>query len=99
MVYISAADTTYLWVARPDDAVMLSLPLGANALEEAILDLREGLDPTGMETIDDIPLYDTELAHELFLKLFAPARPWLKAYAISLWCLTVRYKACRRAFW
>ena len=80
LAYVIGEKESYLWVVRADRAKMHRVGLGRAALDAAVKELRDGLDPTGLviRNIDDIPPFDTTKAHELYRKLFAPAEPMLE---------------------
>ena len=76
-------DRTYLWVVRKDGAEMHSLEIGADALADAVSELRAGLDPFSVETLKfkKFPRFDTTRAYELYSKMFAPTEPLLEGAA------------------
>jgi CHAT domain-containing protein len=79
----SGNDRTYVWVFRQDGAVeFASVPLGTDALRKKVGKLREALEPN-VATIDDIPAFDTALAHELYELLLKPVEAgWKPAHTI-----------------
>jgi tetratricopeptide (TPR) repeat protein/CHAT domain-containing protein len=79
LVYLAADKETFLWVVRKDQAWMLSLDMGRQALTTAVRDLRDGLDPsaTGVSSLASIPAFDVAAAFALYQKIFAPAEPLL----------------------
>ncbi|HIJ43006.1 MAG TPA: tetratricopeptide repeat protein, partial [Rhodospirillaceae bacterium] len=78
VAYLGAEDRTFLWVVRKASAEMKRLDIGRNELTEAVAELRGGLDPVDVETVKDIPPFDTTKAFEIYQKIFAPAEPLLK---------------------
>ena len=71
-------EKTLLWVVRRDRAEMHTLDIGHDALEEAVKDLRAGLDSTGLSSLSDIPAFDTTKAFQLYNQIFATAEPLLE---------------------
>ena len=78
LAYVTAPKETFLWVVRRERAGMRRLDIGTDDLNEAVAELRGGLDLSGVYTLADIPSFDTTRAFELYGKLFAPAEPLLK---------------------
>ena len=80
LAYMTASNETFLWVARPESAAMLRLDIGREALADAVMTLRAGLDPSAAEvaTLADIPAFDTERAFQLYGRVFAAAEPMLE---------------------
>jgi CHAT domain-containing protein len=63
---------SFVW-AVPKEGPVGFAPIGANAadIERLVRRLREALEPKG-ETVEDIPQFDIQLAHELYAKLLKP---------------------------
>ena len=74
LAYMVAGEETLLWVVRRDDAQLFSLEIGQEALDEAVVDLRIGLDPS----LTAKPAFDTTQAFKLYNKIFAAAEPLLE---------------------
>jgi CHAT domain-containing protein/Tfp pilus assembly protein PilF len=68
-------DATHLWVVRRDRAEALTLPAARDALTNAIAALRNGVELAG--TGASLPVFDVELAYQLYQGLLAPAAPLL----------------------
>jgi len=77
LAYLAGDKFTYLWVARKNRARIFRLDIGGEALGEAVINLRSGLDPNGIIGISDIPAFDTARAFELYGRIFAAAEPLL----------------------
>ncbi len=56
---------------------MHRVEVGADELLEAVAKLREGVDLFGVGRIEDLPRFDTRVAHDLYQKLLAPVEPLL----------------------
>jgi CHAT domain-containing protein len=78
LVYAVAKRQSYLWVIRRGGAAMFVLPVAAEDLDDAVASLRADLDPTGIQTLQDIPRFSTTEAHALYQQFFAPAEELLK---------------------
>ena len=78
LIYLVDDSSTYVWVGRRDRAGLFRTDIGREDLDEEIADLRSTLDPTGMESLDDIFPYDTSSAHFLYKRLVEPAAPLLE---------------------
>ena len=63
---------SFVWVV-PKDGPIGFAPVAANAadIERLVRRLREALEPKG-ETVEEIPQFDIQVAHELFAKLLKP---------------------------
>ena len=48
------------------------IDLGSKELDEAVTALREGLDPTNVRTLENIPSFNTTRAFALYQKTFQP---------------------------
>ena len=77
IAYLVDHAATYVWVITSERAQMLSAKLGREALDEAVAELRRGLDLTGVMALEDIPSFDTNVAYDLYQQVFAPAEPLL----------------------
>jgi CHAT domain-containing protein len=72
--YLVGEDETFLWVVRNGRVEMKRLDIGQAALDEAVRDLRAGLDLG----LSDLPAFDTTQAFKLYGQVFAAAEPLLK---------------------
>lgn len=61
---------TYVWVVRRDGLDWRRLNINAAQLSDAVQNLRESLEPFGIESPDDIPPFDTNAAYELYQQVF-----------------------------
>jgi hypothetical protein len=77
ITYVVGFNTTFLWVVRRDRATIHLIDIGRKELDDTVVQLRSGLDPTGISRLADIPAFDTALAYALYSKLWAPAEPLL----------------------
>ena len=77
LAWLTSDNETFLWVVRSDLVTMKRLDIGRGALTQAVDQLRDGLDPVGVERLSDIPAFDTFQAFDLYQKFFAPAEPLL----------------------
>jgi tetratricopeptide (TPR) repeat protein/CHAT domain-containing protein len=75
--YMVDKENTYLWVVRRDSARLFKLVIGQAALEKLVKDLRDGLDPTGVTSLSNLPPFDTAKAYQLYVSIFAAAEPLL----------------------
>ena len=75
LVYLVGDDETYFWAMTASRAEMFRAPIGRQALDQAVVGLRRGLDPTDLNiaTLSDIPPFDVTAAWQLYQKIFAPA--------------------------
>ena len=71
--YLVGTKKTYIWAIRHDAAEMFVANVGAEALQDAVDDLRGGLDASGVSNLADLPPFDRSAAHALFQQIFAPA--------------------------
>jgi CHAT domain-containing protein/tetratricopeptide (TPR) repeat protein len=73
-----ADDATFMWLVRKEVAGVYTLDIGKEELGEAVAKLRDGLDPADIESLADIPTFDSTLAFELYNKIFSPVEEHLK---------------------
>lgn len=75
LVYLVGDDETYFWAMTGSRAQMFRAPIGRQALDQAVVGLRRGLDPTDLSitSLSDIPPFDVTAAWQLYQKIFAPA--------------------------
>jgi len=79
-----ADKTTYVW-AMPSGGklVFTEVKISRDELREKVDRLREAVDPGQLQTLEDIPDFDVELAHELYSLLLKPVQAgWEKASEI-----------------
>lgn len=78
IAYLVDDDRSYVWVVRRGDARMLTLAAaGRDDLAEAVATIRSTLDPSGIDSLDDLPAFDVAAAHALHQAVVAPAAPYL----------------------
>jgi CHAT domain-containing protein len=77
LTYLVLENVSFLWVVRADRASLYRLAIGEDELEDLVVVLRDGLDPTGILHASATPPYDGATAHALYTKVFAPAEPLL----------------------
>ena len=75
LAYLVDYDASYLWVVRSDAAEMHKIEISSEELADKVTELRRALDPTGVQSLDDMRQFDVALAHELYTLIFAPAEP------------------------
>jgi CHAT domain-containing protein/Flp pilus assembly protein TadD len=78
IAYLVSYKKTYVWVVRQNRTEMFAADLGKEALQDAVAELRGGLDPAGISDITDLPPFDRSAAHKLFKQIFAPAEKLLE---------------------
>jgi CHAT domain-containing protein len=63
---------SFVWVVpKQGPLAFAAIPVGANAIESKVRELRKALEPEA-STIDDIPQFDLKLAYELYNLLLRP---------------------------
>ncbi len=73
LIYQLEANYSYIWAINNNGDVNFQISyIGREKITTDILRLRQSVDPQPIETIDDIPEYDTALAHYLYNKLINP---------------------------
>lgn len=78
MSYMTSRKRTYLWVIRRNASTLHSLKIGRDDLANSVRRLRRGLNPDEVETLNDVPKFDTALAHSLYRQIFRVAEPSLE---------------------
>jgi CHAT domain-containing protein len=69
----SGQNGTYVWAFKKTGKVAFtSVPLSTAELGQQIATLREALTPGAISTVNDIPVFSTGLAHELYGRIMAP---------------------------
>ncbi len=71
-------DRGFVFAVRRDRVMAEEITIGESALRAAVANLRRGLDPARVESLDDLPPFDTTLAYALYQKLFSPVAPLLE---------------------
>src|SRR5262249_35669613 len=67
-------DQTFVWALSPSGPVAFAaVPMGAEAIEDAVATLRRALEPHA-RTVGDIPEFDLATAHRLYSALLEPVR-------------------------
>lgn len=75
LVYLVDDLGVFAWAASPDAAEFRRLDISAEELTRMVSALRDRLDP---EQNPDVQPYDSRLAHQLYVKVFAPLVPALR---------------------
>ena len=73
IAYLLGPDESFMWVLRSNRAILHRLGVTSADMNDGVAVLRSTLDPTFVETIEDIPAYDVDLANELYRQIFEPA--------------------------
>jgi tetratricopeptide (TPR) repeat protein/CHAT domain-containing protein len=75
LAYAVWTDKTYVFAVRGDRAELFEVAVGAEALREAVAELRASLTPEGIRTAEQLRKrgFPATRAYELYAKLFAPA--------------------------
>ena len=77
VTWLLGDEESFLWVIRKDRASAHILSFTADELSAAVQALRQSLDPTGIERLEDIPRFPTTQAFKLYQQLFGAAEPLL----------------------
>ena len=85
--YLAAEDQLFVWVVRAKGGNLFRLNIGEITLSKMIRGLREGLDLTGVESPEDLPPFDVNLANEVFRLLIAPLEQSLSGVQHTFWVL------------
>ncbi len=73
IVYHLENDYTYIWSIKKTGGLTFNISkIGSDEISEKVALLRQSVDPQSLDSINDIPDYDTKLAHELYKKLLKP---------------------------
>ncbi len=75
LVYMVGEKETTFWALTPAGARMFQAPIGADALANEVIHLRQALDPSqlSIDTPADIPRFDVAAAWTLYQQIVAPA--------------------------
>ena len=68
---------TYTWALTSDSLGAHVAAIGADEVADMVAELRDGVDLSGGAELDNLPRFDTRLAHELYARLLQPAMPTL----------------------
>lgn len=77
LFYILGETKSYLWVLRLDQAELVELDVSRTEVSRVVRRLRKALDVPGAEDLASIPPFDVFSAHDLYQKIFVPARQHL----------------------
>ena len=66
-----------IMAVRRDRTLFARVDVGRAELNQAVRDLRKGLDPSEVTSISEIPRFDTSKAYALYNQIFAPIAPAL----------------------
>ena len=78
LAYLVSDKKTYVWAVRQNQAEMFVADVGKKALQDAVNELRHGLDAKNVSKLSDLPPFNRTAAHKLFKQIFAPAEKVLK---------------------
>ena len=83
IAFYAGTKRTYVWaVPKTGRAAFATVDLGREQLADAVSDLRDALEPS-IETLGDIPRFDVEAAHEIYVSLLQPVQAgWRKAQSL-----------------
>lgn len=73
LFYFVGEEASLVWAFNGGGLGVRSIPIGRQELEEKVRQLRESLDPAGLETVDDLKPFDVALSRELYDLLIKPA--------------------------
>ena len=78
-------DRTFVWaIPRNGPVAFVAVPMGAQALEAAVVELRKAVDPSA-RTLGEIPDFDLVLASKLYSALLEPVRSgWQQAESVLI---------------
>lgn len=68
---------TFIFVVRRDNAGVLAAGVGAEALRDAVANLRQGLNLSDVRSLSDLRPFNRTNAYELYRTLFRPVEPLL----------------------
>jgi len=71
--YLLDEKDSYLWVVNKNQARFIKLDAKASDILSLISKLRSTTDPTTVNNLNDLPVFDTQAAYELFTEIIAPA--------------------------
>ncbi len=81
VVFHVLEDQTFVWaVSKGGQLTFAKVPLGRSKLAEQVSKLRNAVDPGPLNSLKDIPEFDTALAHSLYASLLEPVKSgWVGA--------------------
>jgi tetratricopeptide (TPR) repeat protein len=71
-------DKTHVFVVRSSGLKVYTVPVGLEAIRQAVDALRKGLDFGNARSLSNLPSFNTTVAYELYQKLFGPAEKMLE---------------------
>ncbi len=78
VVWLVGRRRTLIMAMRRDGVTFARTDVGRNEINQAVRDLRKGLDPSEVTSLSDVPPFNTTKAHELYKSIFAPIAPALE---------------------
>jgi CHAT domain-containing protein len=72
LAYLVSEKKTYVWAVQRNKAEIFVADVGQKALQDAVKELRRGLDPT-LSQSSDLPPFNRSAAYKLFKQIFEPA--------------------------
>ncbi|MBM3555286.1 MAG: CHAT domain-containing protein [Alphaproteobacteria bacterium] len=77
VIWLVGARQTHILVVRGSGVHFLRTDIGRRGIDEIVRKLRLGVDPSAVNSLDDLPVFDTGLAHQFYQRIFAPIEPHL----------------------
>jgi len=72
VTYLVGSKRAFVFAVRRDRVIARDIKLGAQEQEDAVVLLRRGLDPFHIQSLSDVPPFNTRVAYELYQKIFQP---------------------------
>ncbi len=72
LIFLVSNEGSVVFAVRRDQVLAKQINVGAKELTETVTNLREGLDPTNVRTLADVPPFNTTRAFELYRMIFQP---------------------------
>lgn len=79
VIWLAGTRRTYILAIRKTETRFLRVEIGRQEIDDIVKKLRVGVDPSSVTSLDDLPVFDTTLAHRLYERIFAPIEPLLTA--------------------
>jgi len=77
VLWLAGSRRSLIMAVRRDRTLFARVDVPRAELNQAVRDLRKGLDPSEVTSLSDIPPFDTTKAHLLYNSIFAPIAPAL----------------------
>lgn len=78
VLWLVGGRRSLVMAVRRDRTHFARVDIGQEELNRAVRELREGLDPSNVTSLQDIPPFDMTKAHRLYQSIFAPIEPALE---------------------